>query len=179
MGVMLMMGRGSAQVAEDRKISPQDLLSVLVVGEKDLTLDLPVSATGEISPPLLENVTVAGKTTSEVKKILEDLYRKDYLKRPQVVVTVKNYRRRTVTVMGMVSKPGLIELPPEQPMDIVQAIAQAGDLTEKANPNRIEVSREGRKLLVFKWDELKKITDPAKKFWLLPDDRITVHETFL
>jgi|ERR1051326_6951033 polysaccharide export outer membrane protein len=161
----------------DHKILPLDSIMVDVVGEKDLSKELRVSSSGTITFPFLGSVEVKGKTPAEVETLLKEKLGKDYLVDPQVIVTVKEYRSRTVSVIGQVNKPGIIALPAEQRMGILEAIAQAGDLTKSANKNRIEVSRKG-KTQKFTLDELKKSSSPDKKFWLEPDDVISVHESF-
>ncbi len=165
-------------VEVDRKIAALDIIIVDVVGEKDLTnKEFRVSSSGTITYPYLGIIEVKGKTPAEVEAVIRDQLGKDYIVDPQVIVTVKEYRTRTVSVIGQVNKPGVIALPAEQKIDILEAIAQAGDLTKVANKNRIEVSRKG-KTQKFTLDELKKQTDLEKKFWLEPGDVIFVHESF-
>ena len=135
------------------------------------------SSSGTVTFPFLGSIEVKGKTPAEVEELLKEKLGKDYLVDPQVIVTVKEYRTRTVSVIGQVNKPGVIALPAEQKMDILEAIAQAGDLTKGANKNRIEVSRKG-KPYKFTLEELKKESHPDKKFWLEPGDVIYVHESF-
>jgi polysaccharide export outer membrane protein len=161
----------------DHKIAPLDIITIDVVGEKDLTKELRVSSSGTITFPFLGSIEVKGKTPAEVEDLLKVKLGKDYLVDPQVIITVKEYRSRTVLVIGQVNKAGLIALPAEQKMSILEAIGQAGDLTKSANKNRIEVSRKG-KTQKFTLDDLKKDTSPAKKFWLEPGDVIYVHESF-
>src|SRR5689334_3451813 len=168
----------AAEVVEgDRKIAPLDILNIDVVGEKDLSKELRVSSSGTVTFPFLGSIEVKGKTPAEVEDMLREKLGKDYLVDPQVIVTVKEYRTRSVSVIGQVNKPGVIVLPAEQKMDVLEAIAQAGDLTKSANKNRIEVSRKGE-TRKFTLDELKKESDPKKKFWLEPGDVIYVHESF-
>src|SRR6266568_4716302 len=161
----------------DHKIAPLDIIMIDVVGEKDLSKELRVSSSGTITFPFLGNVEVKGKTPAEVENLLKGKLGKDYLVDPQVIITVKEYRSRTVSVIGQVNKPGVIALPAEQKMGILEAIAQAGDLAKSANKNRIEVSRKG-KTQTFTLDGLKKDTNPDKKLWLEPGDVIYVHESF-
>jgi polysaccharide export outer membrane protein len=162
----------------DHKIAPLDIINIDVVGEKDLTKEnLRVSSSGTITFPFLGSVEVKGKTPAEVENLLKEKLGEDYLVNPQVIVTVKEYRSRTVSVIGQVNKPGIIALPAEQKLGILEAIAQAGDLAKSANKNRIEVSRNG-KTQKFTLDDLKKDTNPEKKFWLEPGDVIYVHESF-
>jgi len=161
----------------DHKIAPLDIIMVDVVGEKDLSKELRVSTSGTITFPFLGSIEVKGKTPAEVENLIKEKLGKDYLVNPQVIITVKEYRSRTVSVIGQVNKPGNIALPAEQKMGILEAIAQAGDLTKGANKNRIEVSRKG-KPYKFTLEELKKESHPDKKFWLEPGDVIYVHESF-
>ena len=161
----------------DHKIAPLDIITIDVVGEKDLSKELRVSTSGTITFPFLGSIEVKGKTPAEVENLIKEKLGKDYLVDPQVIITVKEYRSRTVLVIGQVNKPGLIALPAEQKLGILEAIAQAGDLAKSANKNRIEVSRKG-KTQKFTLDDLKKDTNPEKKFWLEPGDVIYVHESF-
>src|SRR2546422_6301204 len=161
----------------DHKIAPLDIITIDVVGEKDLSKELRVSTSGTITFPFLGSIEVKGKTPAEVESLLKEKLGKDYLVDPQVIITVKEYRSRTVLVIGQVNKPGLIALPAEQKLGILEAIGQAGDLGRSANKNRIEVSRKG-KTQKFTLDDLKKDTNPEKKFWLEPGDVIYVHESF-
>lgn len=171
-------GRAAEIVEGDHKIVALDILTIDVVGEKDLSKELRVSSSGTITFPFLGSIEVKGKTPAEVETLLKDKLGKDYLVDPQVIVTVKEYRSRTVSVIGQVNKPGVIALPAEQKMDILEAIAQAGDLTKAAKKSGIEVSRKG-KTYKFTLDDLKKESDPEKKFWLEPGDVIYVRESIL
>src|SRR6266536_64024 len=128
----------------DHKIAPLDIIMIDVVGEKELSKELRVSSSGTITFPFLGSIEVKGKTPAEVENLLKEKLGKDYLVDPQVIITVKEYRSRTVSVIGQVNKPGVIALPAEQKMGILEAIAQAGDLAKTANKNRIEVSRNGK-----------------------------------
>jgi len=170
--------RLSAEDVNDRKIAPSDIIIVEVFGEKDLSGEHRVQQSGTIKYPLLGSVEVAGKTPSQVAAILAEKLEAEYLVDPQVNVMVKEYRLRTVSVIGKVNKEGSIELPAEQKIDIVDAIARAGGFAATANPNRIELSRGG-KTTVYKFNDLKKVKDPDKKIWLEPGDVIDVKESFL
>src|SRR2546425_7625597 len=70
----------AAEVVEvDRKIAPLDILTIDVVGEKDLSKELRVSSSGTITFPFLGSLEVKGKTPTEVETLLKDLLGKDYL----------------------------------------------------------------------------------------------------
>jgi polysaccharide export outer membrane protein len=157
-------------------IAPQDILVVDVFGEKELSREFKVEATGEITYPLLGAVKVEGMTTSEVEGRIRELLGKDYLVEPQVTVTVRQYRKRIITVMGEVMKPGAFELPGEQKWTIVDGIGQAGGPTKGANKKRIQFTRKGQ-TQEFRLQDLQKVTDPQKIIWLEPGDSINIPQT--
>ncbi|MBI4661693.1 MAG: OmpA family protein, partial [Verrucomicrobia bacterium] len=82
---------------------------------------------------------------------------------------------QTAAVLGEVAKTGVVTLRGEQTVDIIEAIAEAGGFTANANKNRIQLTRRGL-TTTYKFDELRKITDPAKRVWLSPGDIVYVPE---
>jgi len=162
--------------AEDRRIERSDLIIVAVYDEPKLSGEFRVQAGGTIRYPLLGDIEAAGKTTGEVANDLTKKLGEDYLVNPEVGVTVKQYRTRTVTVIGKVMKPGPVPLLEEEPMDIIQALAYAQGFQPTANQGKILFTRKG-KTTVYRMKDLRKITDEKKKVWLEPDDIIEVKES--
>lgn len=162
-------------VSSDRKIGPQDLLQIVIVGESNLPAEYRVSADGKIQFPFLDVVEVKGLTPRELDLELERLLSIDYFVNPEVLVTVKEYRQEYVRIIGQVNRPGQIPFRAEQKMDILDAIAAAGGTTRLARKD-LEFTRDGvRQTLSI--EKLKRETDPAKKIWLQPGDLIDVRET--
>src|SRR5687768_18412858 len=87
-----------AQARSDYKIAPHDIIVIDVFGEKDLSKEFRVSATGTINYYFLGEVHVAGKTASQVREMLTTDLNRDYLVDRQVSVDVKEYRVREVFV---------------------------------------------------------------------------------
>jgi polysaccharide biosynthesis/export protein len=168
----------SAEVELDRRIQPADTVIIEVFGEKDLSGEHRVQAGGTINFPLLGVVKVGGMTTSELAKELASKLREGYLKQPQVYINVKEYRARTVSVMGYVEKPSAIKLPSEYRMDILEAIAEAGGFARTANKGKIDLTRNG-KTRTYSFDQLRKESDPNKRVWLQPGDVVYVHESLI
>ena len=169
--------RARAQDATERKIAPSDIIVVEVFGEKEMSGEHRVQQSGTIKFPFLGNVEVSGRTPSQVAEILAEKLGADYLVDPQVNVMVKEYRLRTVSVIGKVNKEGAVELPSELKIDILEGIARAGGFSPTANRNKIELSRNG-KTTSYSFDQLTKVKDPDKKIWLEPGDVIDVKESF-
>lgn len=163
----------------DRKIAPADIIIIEVYGEKELTVTRRVQAEGKIIYPLLKSVEVAGKTTADVAKLIEERLRKEeFLINPEVSVNVKEYRLRTVSVMGFVNKAGAIDLPAEEKLDIIEAISKAGGFSPTASKSKIELTRKG-KTTKYKFDDLRRETDPTKRIWLEPGDVVYVGESVI
>ncbi len=175
-GPPVMSTNGTAPAA-DYKISAQDLLVVDVFGEKELTnRECRVSASGEISFPMIGNVKVAGSTSAEASAKLRELLNKDWLVDPQVTVQIKEYNKRLVSVLNEVNAPGAFELPGEVRWTILDALGKAGGPTRGANKNKIMFTRKG-KTQQFRLKDLQKTTDPARIIYLEPGDVIEVLPT--
>jgi protein involved in polysaccharide export with SLBB domain len=171
-------GQDSAAITTDYKVSPQDVLTISVVGEKDLTQECRVSTSGTITYAWLSNVEVAGKTPPQIEQELRTALDKDYLVEPTVIVALKEYRAREVNVVGQVNKPGPVTIPPERPMTIIEAITRAQGLTLRGNRSKIEFTRRGKKQ-TLRWEDLDKITDPTKQIYVEPGDVIEIGEKIL
>lgn len=129
-----------------------------------------VSDSGYVDLPLLGKIHVAGLTTREIKTKI-DTSLEEYMKFASVSVKLINYR---VTVFGEVNRPGL-QYVYEEKFTLLQALAQAGNLTEFGDSEEIKLVREtesGTKIVYLD------ITDPeivtSEYFFLLPNDVIYV-----
>ena len=82
-GTLLLAGstahRTFAQALSNYQIAPNDIIIVDVFGEKDLSREFRVSATGTINYYFLGEVKVAGKTTAAVRDLLTAELNRDYL----------------------------------------------------------------------------------------------------
>ncbi|MEY2936120.1 MAG: hypothetical protein RL033_6869, partial [Pseudomonadota bacterium] len=72
----------------------------------------------------------------------ERLIEKRILTDPSVVVSVKEYNSKRVTVLGEVRKPG--SFPLTTGMTLVQAISDAGGLSAIANGDRVNLTRKDK-----------------------------------
>jgi polysaccharide biosynthesis/export protein len=91
---------------ESYQVGTGDVLSVLVMGNPELSRTAPVLSDGAIMLPLLRDVRVQGMTVLEIQRKLENLLERDYIVRPQVEVTVVSYQSSYVIVTGEVNMPG-------------------------------------------------------------------------
>ena len=120
------------------RIGADDVLTVNVWHEPEVSRNVPVRPDGKISLPLVGDVQAAGLTPTELTMELEARFTK-FLTNPDVSVIVAQIRSQRINVLGQVLRPGTYALIP--PMNVIDAVATAGGLREFAKPNKIYVLR--------------------------------------
>ena len=91
----------------------------------------------------------------------------------RIIVNQSAFVGKTVTVLGQVGKPGPVAFPLKGKLDLVNAIAFAGGLTELSNPKKVTINRKGTVTVV----DFKVISQRGDRpFLLQPDDVVTVAE---
>lgn len=113
----------------DYEVGPEDLLDVQIFGQDNLNRQVRVNGQGEITLPLVGVVKVAGLSPQTIEKRLVEVYGSNYLRSPQVTVSVKEYRHQRVSVTGAVDKPGYYEM--IGPRTLLEMLALAGGLQDK------------------------------------------------
>src|SRR3546814_5911312 len=94
----------------------------LVTGVQTCALPiLPVDASGNILFPLSGQVSVSGKTSTELSNAIAERLGERYLVDPQVSTIVSTSASQNVTVEGAVNKPGVFPL--QGPTTLLQAMA--------------------------------------------------------
>src|SRR6266545_8008522 len=86
-------------------IGPQDLLSITVSEETELTNKYRVDTDGTISMPYLQRVPIAGLTLADAQSKIATMLRNGFIRNPQVRVEVDQFKSRKVTVTGEVRQP--------------------------------------------------------------------------
>lgn len=155
-------------------LRPADKVSLIVFREEALSLpEVTVSATGDISVPLVGPVQVSGMTVRQLEEHLEQALGARYLRDPDVVVNVVAYGSHVVTVEGSVEAPGMYAFRPGTRLS--GGIALAEGPTRVAAVDQIAIFRQvDGHMEVAKFDyaavRAGTMLDPV----LLPDDRIVV-----
>jgi protein involved in polysaccharide export with SLBB domain len=164
-------------MASDYKVKPEDLLSIEVFREPDLTVPaVRVEASGTITMYLLDEIPVAGRTVREIQDDIAKRLKDGYIKNPQVKVQVE-FTDQFFTIIGEVVIDGMYELPNEKRMDLTEAIAKANGFTANAKKSRIELWRSGEKK-TYDFDELLQIKEDENKIFIRPGDKIVVPARF-
>lgn len=125
-------------VAPNYRIGADDVLTISVWHEPEVSRNVTVRPDGKISLPLVGDVQAAGLTPTELQNELAARFTK-YLTNPEVNVIVAAILSQRINVLGEVLRPGTYPLVP--PMSVIDAIAGAGGLKEFAKANKIYVLR--------------------------------------
>lgn len=127
--------------SEKTTVGPGDIVSIQVVGEKDLPQEYEVASDGTVVVPYVQTIVVAGLEPRDIAAIVRQrLIDKKILVDPTVVVQVKEYHSRTVILLGQVAKPGSFPLTPG--LTLMQAISLAGGLTAIADDDKVTLTRK-------------------------------------
>ena len=123
---------GSVTVSEDGNIRTGSVPSTREKGYR-------VDVDGYINFPILGRLYVEGLKVSEAQNLIRrKIIEGDYIKDPTVAIEFLNFK---YTVLGAVSRNGTFTVDGDR-ITLLEAIANAGDLTSKARINRVAVIRE-------------------------------------
>ncbi len=171
----------AAGVTNSYTLSPNDTVQVDVYQEDDLRTATVVSQEGTISFPLIGTVKIGGLTQTQARDRIADLLRARFLVNPQVSVTVVRFASKRFTILGQVNRPGTYELPAQEKIDLLEAIAMAGGFTRIAKGSNVTIRRktgESDKILTVNADKMSRDTK-VERFIINPGDDIRVAESIL
>lgn len=120
-------------------IGPEDVLTIVVWREKEMSTDAIVRPDGRVTLPLLNDFQAAGLTPDQLRESIEKAASK-FMKEPNATVIVKAINSRKVHILGNVTKAGTYPLAGD--MTVLQLIALAGGLQEYADEKHITVMRK-------------------------------------
>lgn len=168
MCLFLMNLQVRAQTYDDGyTLNAGDSVRIHVYGEEDLSFDqLLIGQNGRISFPFLGELTVSGKTASQLQAELTEGLKPDYLVDPRISVSVVKYR--PFFVNGEVQRPGGVDFQPG--LTLRKAISLAGGFTERANKKEA--------LVISDSDPERREQTVALDYNVQPGDIITVQDTF-
>jgi len=90
-------------------LGPGDSLTIDFFGVDIFSGNYAIGPDGFIRLPEINDIYVQGKTVSEFKKTLEDIYT-EFIYSPEINISISNYRPLSVTLRGEVNKTGLFKL---------------------------------------------------------------------
>jgi len=125
----------------DYRIGAGDVLQINVWKEPDASIPAAVvRSDGRISLPLIKEIQVIGMTPAELEGVLTERIGK-LIHGADVTVLVREIHSENVYLIGAVRREGPIPL--VSSMTVLQAIAQAGGLSDYARRSKIYILRHG------------------------------------
>ncbi|HXX95390.1 MAG TPA: SLBB domain-containing protein, partial [Planctomycetota bacterium] len=104
----------------------------------------------------------------------------DYVREASVTVTVKEYAKRRVYIVGGVTKPDGYEVPPDSRITILQLVAAAGGFTDRAYKEYVQIVRrraDEREVIRLSLVEVERQIakgEPEADLELWPDDLVVI-----
>lgn len=94
-------------LSPDYEVGPGDELEITIVGLVDEPLAAKVSGAGEITVPMIGQLTVANRTAEQIEAaIAQALKDKEFIQKPEVLVYISDYQAKTIYALGEVDRPG-------------------------------------------------------------------------
>jgi polysaccharide export outer membrane protein len=156
-------------------IGAEDVLSIYVWKEPDMSKTIPVRPDGMISLPLVGEIKAAGHTPVQLQDVLAAAMKK-YVSDPQVTVVVEKISSLSFNIVGEIAKPGFYPL--TRRMTVLDAIAMAGGFKDFAKTKKVYVLRISangtQQRLPFNYKDVIAGKNEQQNIELLPRDTIVV-----
>jgi len=156
-------------------IGADDVLSINVWKEAEVSRTVPVRSDGKISLPLAGEVQASGQTPLQLEKALAAKLQ-GFISEPEVTVIVAEIKSQKFNILGQVSKPGTYPL--TSASTVLDAIAIAGGFRDFAKQKSIYVLRQSpngeESRLPFNYKEVIKGKNMAQNIKIQPRDTIVV-----
>jgi polysaccharide biosynthesis/export protein len=160
-------------------LGPGDTVEITVYRHDDLKRTVPIDTSGRISYPLVGDIQAGGLSIFQLRDKIRDGL-SEYIKEPQVTVSVTSVQSQKVYVLGEVVRPGVFAL--DTPMSAVEAISSAGGFTKDAKDNSVMVIRGNRdnpQLIKLDLKDALKKGNVAQNIQLQKSDIVFVPATFI
>ena len=163
---LLIMSAVAAEEDTAYRLDSGDRIKVTVYGHEDLSGEFELDSEGNVSLPLIQDVTASGVSIAELEQAITDKLSPDFLKNPKVSVEVLNYR--PFYILGEINDPG--GYPYVNGMTLVKAVALAGGYTYRARTSKVTITRTVEDTQL----EIRAMADTP----VMPGDVIEVPERF-
>lgn len=162
--------------AELNSVGPGDEFVLHIIGEDDLPEEYEVAPDGTVAVPFINRIEVAGLEPQQISELIRgELIAGQYFTDPVVVVQIKSFKSKRITVAGQVDKPDSFPYTPG--MTLTSAIAKAGGMTSLARSSSVILVRktsDGSKRVIVDYDAINNNEIPDVP--LQAGDKITVPE---
>jgi polysaccharide biosynthesis/export protein len=171
---------GAASSDYDYQIGPLDTVNVIVWRNPELSMSVPVRPDGKITTPLIEDLPVLGRTSTELARDMEKALVK-YIRDPVVTVIVTSFTgpaNRQIRVIGEAATPQI--LPYRTQMTLLDVMIVVGGITDFADGNAARIFRvaEGGKLYSVRLKDLVKRGDITANVDMQPGDILIIPQSW-
>lgn len=167
---------------ENYLIGPTDSLQIFVWRNPELSTSVVVRPDGKISVPLIDDLSVTGKTPTELSASIEEIL-SEYIQNPEVTVIVTGFVGpfdQQIRVVGEAAQPQT--LPFRRGMSILDVMILVGGLTDFASGNNAILVRNeadgSQKSYQVRLDDLLKDGDVTANAYVLPGDVIIIPQSW-
>ncbi len=114
--------RGKRTLKPQYTIGAEDVLSVFIWQNPDMSQDVTVRPDGRISFPLIEDIEVEGLTIPQLDKVITEKLQ-TFIKYPEVTISIRRLGGKRVIVLGEVQYPGVYQVTGTE--SVLEAVAMA------------------------------------------------------
>ncbi len=161
LGLVLLSLPVQAQAQDSYNIQPGDVLRIEVLEDPSLNRDALVLPDGRVSLPLAGLIQAGGRSIDSVQADIAGRLAPNFAAAPSVFVGIAQLSQDaalgagglagadtiSIFLMGEATSPGKIEVEPGS--TILQALAQAGGVTNFAATKRLQLRRAGKVYQMF------------------------------
>jgi polysaccharide biosynthesis/export protein len=160
-------------------IGPLDTLQIIVWRNPDLSTTVPVRPDGKVTVPLVEDIPVLGKNSTQLARDIEKALGR-FIRDPVVTVVVSNFNgpySEQVRVVGEAAKPQALAY--RQKMTLLDVMIAVGGLTDFADGNAASVMRaaDGKQYRV-RLKDLVRRGDVSANIEMLPGDVVIIPQSW-
>lgn len=167
----------------DYQVGPGDVLQITVWDHPELTIPAGslrsseesgnwVHNDGTIFYPYVGIINVEGLKVTEIRDMITERLSR-YIENPQVDVSVAAFRHKRIYVTGEVDEPGLYPVT-NVPTRLIDAIGEAGGLTETADWSSVVLTRNGKDYRLSLRD-IYQYGNTSQNVLLQPNDVVNVN----
>ncbi len=136
------VSKPAAEVKDGFVLGPNDVVSIKVYRHDELSgTSYRIRPNGTISMPLVGELKISELKVDEIERLLEQRL-SQYVVDPNVTVNVVEVKSAKAYLLGEVKTPGVLVL--DDKVSLLQALANAGGITEDAKASRIVLIRNDK-----------------------------------
>jgi polysaccharide export outer membrane protein len=162
-------GTGAPVDPKTYVIGPEDVISIGVFHEQELSRSESVRPDGKITMPLIGDMQAEGLTPERFRAQLKQAL-STYMNNPDVTITVMQVNSKRYTIAGEVNRPGPVAL--VLPTKVFDALSSVG-FRDFANPSKIVIIR-GTQRIKFNYKDVLHGKHLEQNIFLEPGDTIYV-----